>query len=136
MSSIKVQMDDKSVAGATYINDGRDTLVSLPAGLPSASQVILDLGPDPQLAVRDHRKAISRLLLDFQMPFSMKDRIWEIVEAEQPATVEVGRFLSLSLDEILLGPISELLLADSRSLCLVSGLMRDSAESRTVNWYG
>lgn len=114
LSSIKVHIGDESVAEASCTNEGRDTVVTLPAGLPSTAKVVIELGPDPQLSVLDHAETISRLLLDFQTSFDTKDRIWEIVKAEQPTIVKVGRLLSLDLDEVIVGPILELLMADSR----------------------
>ena len=81
----------------------------------AAVKVFIDLGPDPQLAVHDHAETMSQLLLDYQTTFHLKDRIWEIIQAKQPTTVKAGRLLSLDLDQVFLGPILELLLADSRS---------------------
>ena len=113
-SSIKVHIDNESVTEASSTNDDRDMMVSLPAGLQTTGKVVIDIGRNPRLAVRDHTETISRLLIDFQTTFNQKDRIWEIVQAEQPTTVKVGGLLSLDLDEVFLGPILELLLADSR----------------------
>ncbi|KAK8009113.1 glycosyl hydrolases family 31-domain-containing protein [Apiospora marii] len=77
--------------------------------------ITVDVGPDPQLNVVDPRKALSRLINDFQSDFHTKDRLWEIVESKQPASVKASRLLSLGLDEAFYGPVAELLLADSRS---------------------
>jgi len=79
------------------------------------SKVSIGLGLDPQLAVNDHAETINRLLLDLQIPFYLKDRIWEIVQAGRPRTVKIGGLLSLEIEEVFKGPLLELLLADSRS---------------------
>ena len=114
-SLIEVRINNKIVAEASCNNGGRDTIVSLPAGLPSTANIFINLGTTPQLAVCDDVETISQLLLDFQTTFAMKDTIWEIVHAEQPTTVKASRLLSLVIDKVFIGPIMELLLADSRS---------------------
>jgi hypothetical protein len=67
-------------------------------------------------------------MLDFQTPFSIKDQIWDVIDAEfvpfgsakggaqhhTPFTVNVGQLLALGLDEAVIGVVCELLLADSR----------------------
>lgn len=114
-ANVRVTTGSEAIHGTTCINDGRDTLVTLPTGLSREGNICVEIGPDPQLAVLDHSETISRLLLDFQIDFKTKDSIWDIVQADQPKTVKIGRLLAMSLDTKISGPILELLLADSRS---------------------
>jgi hypothetical protein len=90
------------------------TVVKIPANSSPQSSITIELGTDPQLTIIDHSQSISDLLLDFQIEFSVKDKIWAVIETTQPTTVKIARLLSLGLDEQLFGPLAELLLADSR----------------------
>jgi hypothetical protein len=91
----------------------RGTVVSIPASNPGDA-VTIELGPNPQLDIINHTDAIHALVLDFQMEFPAKDRIWEVIQGKQPSSTKVARLLALGLNELLVGPILELLLADSR----------------------
>lgn len=88
--------------------------MKLPTGISHGGIIHIQLGPIPQLAVREHSDTISRILLDLQASVSIKDRVWEIVQAQQPAAVKIGRLLSLDVDHAMMGPIQELMLADGR----------------------
>lgn len=79
--------------------------------------ITIQLGRDPQLSVIDHKPRLEDMLLDYQTEFQVKDRLWEIVEkaTQQPINVIAGDLMCSGYDERLLGPIIELLLADSRS---------------------
>lgn len=80
-----------------------------------AFEIVLDIGADPQLTPMDPAPRVETLLLDAQMDNSMKDKIWASVSSNRPVGVKVGQLMSLGLDEELVGPILELLVADSRS---------------------
>ena len=99
-------------------------VVKMPA-LEGKSNIEIYLGKDPQLRIFDVKARLFRLILDFQISFKMKDQIWNVVDAEYipakggarhhtPFTVNVGQLLALGLDEAVIGPVCELLLADSR----------------------
>lgn len=90
-------------------------VIAVSKKLHDGNQFGILLGPNPQLTVLDHSQTISDLLLDFQISPWDKDKIWRIIESSQATTVKLGRLLGLGLDEVLIGPIVELLLADSRS---------------------
>ncbi len=79
-------------------------------------QITIELGENPQLAVIDHKPKIQDMLRDYQIEFSMKDKVWAIVEAEGKGGLgkKIGNLMSLGLDEDVRGPIEELLLADER----------------------
>ncbi|KIW01961.1 uncharacterized protein PV09_06798 [Verruconis gallopava] len=98
-----------------YTGDVPCTVVKVPKAISSETEIEINLGQTPHLNVWDHTKAISDLILDYQIEFSTKDRIWEIIEAKQPKQTKIARLISLGLDYTLIGPIMELLLADSRN---------------------
>jgi hypothetical protein len=102
-------------------------VVKIP-GLEGTSDIEIHVGKDPQLSIVDVKARLFRIMLDFQIPFHVKDQIWNVVDAEfvpfgsakggaqhhTPFTVNVGQLLALGLDEAVIGPVCELLLADSR----------------------
>jgi glycosyl hydrolase family 31 len=90
------------------------TLVRVPVPQSPESLIAVELGSDPRLAIMDYSQTISDLLLDFQISPLVKDKIWEVISSSQQPTLKMAKLLSLGLDEPLLGPLAELLLADSR----------------------
>ncbi|CAM1500408.1 Fc.00g095700.m01.CDS01 [Cosmosporella sp. VM-42] len=90
-------------------------VVKFPSGLSDESVLAVELGSDPQLSILDQTETISELLVDFQIEMVLKDKIWETLREAQPTPVKIGRLLSLGLEEEVLGPLVELLLADSRA---------------------
>ncbi|UPK97180.1 hypothetical protein LCI18_008115 [Fusarium solani-melongenae] len=72
------------------------------------------LGESTQLSVIDHSKRIQDAILDYQMDMAAKEKVWSVVQSSQPTAVKVGQLMSLGLDQELLGPVMELVLADSR----------------------
>ncbi|KAG5754307.1 hypothetical protein H9Q70_003058 [Fusarium xylarioides] len=89
-------------------------VVQVPA-LPDTLDVVsIQLGDEPKLSVLDPLKRIQDLILDYQMDMWTKEKLWGVVKAPQPTAVKVGRLMTLGLDEELLGPVMELLMADSR----------------------
>lgn len=79
------------------------------------NELIINLGPSPQLSVLDHSSRISDLLLKYQTEFEIKDRIWAYAsQTDRPAAVKLGGLLSLGVDEALIGPVAELMCSDSR----------------------
>ena len=78
----------------------------------------IELEPNPQLSVIDHKPRIKELLLQYQTEFTLKDKIWNIVndEGKGPANVKAGKLMSLGIDEALMAPIAELILSDSRGM--------------------
>ncbi|KAM0426633.1 hypothetical protein ACHAPT_007949 [Fusarium lateritium] len=77
-------------------------------------KLFVELGENPQLRVLDHSKRIQGLILDYEMDMAAKEKLWGVVQSSQPTGVKIGRLMSLGLDQELLGPVMELLLADSR----------------------
>jgi hypothetical protein len=77
----------------------------------------VELGPNPQLAVVDHTYRLEELIRGFQTEFVMKDKLWAAVEGwrERPLNA-ISSLLALGLDEAVVGPLIELVSADSRAL--------------------
>jgi hypothetical protein len=117
-TSIKVVVNGAAVKSAkvsTIITDHvPSTIVTIPASSKASDEVSIDIGSNLQLDVLDHTRAIHDFVLDFQLEFATKDRIWEIIQAGQSLSTKVARLLSLNLEEPVIGPILELLLADGR----------------------
>ena len=111
------EFNDSSLDVKTRIDEYPNVpglVVEFPS-LPSGSgDVVISLGDNPQLSVLDPLKRIQDLILDYQMDMWTKEKLWGVVKAAQPTAVKVGRLMSLGLDEELLGPVMELLMADSR----------------------
>ena len=91
-----------------------NTVITVPATSKLDDEISIDVGSNPQLSVLDHTEAIRALVLDLQIEFATKDRIWEIIEGGQSTSTKVARLLSLNLEEPVIGPVFELLLADGR----------------------
>jgi hypothetical protein len=90
-------------------------VIKILATANAQSSITIELGPNPQLVVVDNTMIMSDMLIDPQIPFKVKDRIWEILFTTQSTAIKMGALLSLGLEEEVLGPLAELLLADSRS---------------------
>ena len=115
--------DFKASAGGSEskgVETGIETDSSFPGffvqipSLSSPTEVAIDVGQNPQLAVRDFKKVVQDLLLDMQVDFDVKNQIWSIVEADQSDNVRLTRLTALGLDEELLGPLVEAIWADGR----------------------
>ncbi|KAL5345269.1 hypothetical protein ACLOAV_009639 [Pseudogymnoascus australis] len=50
----------------------------------SENELIIDMGPSPQLSVLDHSSRISDLLRIYETEFEIKDRIWALVASRPP----------------------------------------------------
>ncbi|KAK8131963.1 hypothetical protein PG999_000136 [Apiospora kogelbergensis] len=118
-SAIQVRINGDLVSPAPKTIENNQGMMAIDLKIPAVqdpmSEIIVDVGPNPQLAVLDHTPVLGRLVNDFQTDFGNKDRIWDIIESKQPTAAKVSRLLSLGTDEIFYGPVAELLLADSRT---------------------
>ena len=113
----KVLVNDIQVPKANFDVQKHASLPGLVVSISEVaadSTIVVELGPDPKLAVLDHLDTMSSFIAQTQMKYSDKDKVWTIMEAEHPETVKVGRLLSLGLDNAITGPIVEWLIADSR----------------------
>ena len=125
--SIKVSIDGKDATKDSIIKThAAHTSIEVPGLVIDTPEqdkskdktytITIELGRDPQLAVIDHKPKIRDMLRDYQIEFSMKAKIWDIVKAEGKGGLgkKIGNLMSLGLDESVRGPIEELLLADER----------------------
>lgn len=78
---------------------------------------MVKLGSRPQLDVHSPNEPIIKFLRDAQIDLDLKEEIWKVVSKKTPVTVRVGQLQALDLDRVVLYPILENLLADSRSAC-------------------
>ncbi|RMZ90740.1 hypothetical protein DV736_g2039, partial [Chaetothyriales sp. CBS 134916] len=120
---VTAQSTIRDAAGAGLVVQVRPTAEKDESG--KNKTIVISLGQtNPQLAIVDHQPRIRELLLDCQVEFALKDKLWAIVDGGS-SNVKIGSLLSVltsaegagengSLDEGLLGPIAELILADSR----------------------
>lgn len=113
LSNIKVSSSDAEV-GIGFASTCTPTLtVEIPA---TTEKITIELGSNPQLSVLDNTKSISDILVNYQIDIKTKDEIWKVLTAEQATVTKMGRLLSLGLEEALVGPLVEFLVADSRSI--------------------
>ncbi|KAK8088774.1 hypothetical protein PG997_003735 [Apiospora hydei] len=84
--------------------------------VPAASQIVVELGPNPQLAVNDPMSLIEPILTEAQNEYEVKDAVWDVVSATKVSTVDkLGQLQTLDIDEDLRLAVTEYLIADSRS---------------------
>lgn len=81
---------------------------------PSGATVVVGLGENPQLSVLDPTPRIRDMLMGFQIDMALKDRVWQVTRAARPTAVKMAQLATLGAAEEVLGPVVELLLADSR----------------------
>ncbi|KAJ4256031.1 hypothetical protein NW762_009105 [Fusarium torreyae] len=77
-------------------------------------QANINLGTNPQLDTIDYKEKFRCLLMDFQIEFALKDKLFAILEGKQPAAVKVAELLNITSDMTIVGALIELLTADSR----------------------
>ena len=96
------------------LNNVPGVVVEVPGSSNVESEIVIELGSSLQLAVTNHSERIRDLILDYQINNLLKDDIWACIDTKQPTSVKMARLIGLGLDPDWLGPIAELLLADSR----------------------
>ena len=131
LDDIKVLVNDKPHSEAeVYIDHSPPSLIVKLTGLADEKASIdIHLGKGPALGVFDFKARLFALLLDYQIDFSVKDKIWGVVEKDHSALglpkevteevqvgVKIGQLLALGLGEEIVGPVVELLIADSRAV--------------------
>lgn len=109
-----------SIATVIHYPNTPGLLVQCPFVSAEEYSIIIDLGANPQLSVIDHRAQLERLIMNYQIEFQKKNKLWDVVERFEgrPLNVTIGNLTALGYDEAIVGPIAELLLADSRSVRL------------------
>jgi hypothetical protein len=125
--NLKVDMDGidiTSYANVTVANypQAPSLAVDCPSVSEGSHSFTIELGPSPQLSVIDPLPRLEHQIMDFQTEFEVKDRIWDVVTDKEAAlNCTVGTLMALGYDEHLVGPVTELLMADRRQFLAYSG---------------
>jgi alpha-glucosidase (family GH31 glycosyl hydrolase) len=97
---------DQSVAGGCTVNV---------SDVPSSEELVIKIGANPQLDVLDIKEPVRSMINGFQCGFKIKDKLFECIKADGLSiAARSSRLLAVGVGEQLVGPIFELLLADSR----------------------
>ena len=123
---LKVKVNDKDITKEVKVTtheypETPSILVQCPfQAYEEKYTITIELGADPQLSIIDHKARVRDYLLDYQTEFSIKDKLWSIVDdgGKGGVNVKMGKLMSLSVDETLTEPIAELILSDSRGMHL------------------
>lgn len=91
-------------------------LIKIPQVMDDKAEITIDLGKNPQLSVVDQKDRLHDYVLDFQIEYDKKAKLWAtLIDHKTPINVRVSRLLAIGLDEAVSGPFAEILLADSRA---------------------
>ncbi|KAK5956830.1 hypothetical protein OHC33_002319 [Knufia fluminis] len=91
-------------------------VVKIPQVLDSKAKIKIDLGKNAQLSKIDQTERMKAYVLDFQIDFGKKDELWSVLtDKKSPLNVRMSKLLAMGMDEAVIGPFAELLLADSRA---------------------
>lgn len=91
-------------------------VVKIPQVLDSKAEIKIDLGKNAQLSKIDQTERMKAYVLDFQIDFGKKDELWSVLtDKKSPLNVRMSKLLAMGMDEAVIGPFAELLLADSRA---------------------
>ncbi|KAH0425254.1 glycosyl hydrolase family 31 [Colletotrichum camelliae] len=123
VSGVKVLIGDSETDQARVDLSTQDhlsggLLVQVPVSAVSAgdSKLTIRFDQTPRLSLVDFTERFRDLLLDFQIEFALKDRIFAILTSHKPVAVKVGELLNVTCEEAVKGPLLELLVADSRTI--------------------
>lgn len=119
--NLKISLDGKDIT-----NDAKivieaypavpSMLVQIPGPVDSKSEIIIELGAHPQLSVVDHTARLHDYVLDFQIEYGKKDKVWKVLMDHKSAiNVKVSRLYAIGLDPGVNAALAEILLADSRA---------------------
>jgi hypothetical protein len=77
--------------------------------------ITITLSPDPRLCVLDHTARLEELIRGYQVEVRMKDQLWNAIEEGKGRPLSIiSSLLALGYDEAIVGPLVELIAADSR----------------------
>ncbi|KAL2826694.1 glycosyl hydrolases family 31-domain-containing protein [Aspergillus cavernicola] len=96
---------------------------STPVSFEDEWTISIQLGSNPELAVLDPTPRLEDLIRQYQIEFMMKDKLWNAIEqANSRPGNAISSLLALGCDEAIVGPLIELVAADSRvSILSISG---------------
>lgn len=98
--------NDPSVAGGLTV-----TFIDVPA----SQELVIKIGKNPQLDILDIREPVRRMINDFQCEYNIKDKLYDCIKEDGVSiATRTSRLLAVGVEENLVGPIFEVLLADSR----------------------
>lgn len=101
----EISIDDSRAGGLT---------VSI-SDVPLNKELAITIGKNPQLDVLEIKERVRSMLNGFQCRFDIKDKLYECISQDRLSiAARTSRLLAIGADESLLGPIFELLLADTR----------------------
>jgi alpha-glucosidase (family GH31 glycosyl hydrolase) len=83
---------------------------------PESAHIVVKLESQPALMMNRPRPQIIEFLRGAQIKMDLKDDIRKIVDSSRSILLQIGELHALGLDNVLLNPILECLLADSRLL--------------------
>ncbi|KAK8915673.1 hypothetical protein H634G_07907 [Metarhizium anisopliae BRIP 53293] len=116
--ALKVHVAGVVTTCKIHVEDMPDTpglVVEIPAQDSNHKvDVLITLGPEPQLSVLDRSARLKSWLLDFQIEFAVKDKILAAVEGNKSLASKIGGLMSLGLEADYTGPVVELLTGESR----------------------
>ncbi|KAL4917372.1 hypothetical protein BDW62DRAFT_218179 [Aspergillus aurantiobrunneus] len=109
--------DRTATASITAVEYPDTPSIAVAAGqFGSTSDITIQLGRNPQLAVQDITARLEALIRGYQIEFQMKDQLWNAIEGAKGRPLSaISSLLSLGYDEAIVGPLVELISADSRS---------------------
>lgn len=106
------RFSEGSISHTSY-PDPPATIISL-GSIEKDTDLIIELGAEPQLVQYEEKEHISSIILNFQIEFSIKDQIWKIVNQSHAAGIKAASLMALKLPDYISEPIVEILCADSR----------------------
>ncbi|KAJ5929892.1 hypothetical protein N7454_006842 [Penicillium verhagenii] len=115
-----------SVGANTRMIDGQDAKNGflLDLGLqPESAHIMVKLKDYPTLAINHPQAQIIDFLRGAQIEMDLKDEIRQVVEKSVSRLLQIGDLHALGLESVILNPILEFLLADSR--CTLSKEIRE-----------
>ena len=91
------------------------TTVAL-GSVPTSDNVTVHIGKNPQLQIADPKRSIEAILMDAQVEFEIKDKVWNVVEGSSGITRlnMASQLEAMEMPGNLKGSVVEALLADSR----------------------
>lgn len=112
-SGVEVRSADGTKAEEVHRFTSFPDVPSLAIKVPGPSTI--ELGAEPKLEAIDQKARIEAILLDYQVEFAFKDKIWAAVtDPHASLNVKTRNLMALG-DDKLTGPILELVLADGKA---------------------
>ncbi|THY98487.1 putative alpha-xylosidase, partial [Aureobasidium pullulans] len=74
---------------------------SFPTSTPAKHTLTITLGPNPQLGIVDPQPRLEQMIMDFQIDFAIKDRLWDVIKKmrEKGLSSCLGTLMAFGLKE-------------------------------------